>query len=253
MESCKGTEKKQKKNSVLLIFGIILVLFFTGAVLLHRLRTPRPDEAFLPESGSYLIQGVPHYNQKKSYPTGCESVAAVSLMQYYGIDISIHEFIDDYLPKAGLPVSRGSDTLYGESPWKYFIGDPKAEDGCGCYAPVIVGAVNRVPETGFHAKFLTDTDLMALSKEYVSNETPVLIWATIGMTKTRPGRSWVLPDGTDFTFPKPEHALLLIGYDEESYYFSDSLSDKRITAYPKEDCEKAFAALGCQAVILCPD
>ncbi len=205
MESCKGTEKKQKKNSVLLLFGIILVLFFTGAILLHRLRTTRPDEAFLPESGSYLIQGVPHYNQKKNYPTGCESVAAVSLMQYYG------------------------------------------------YAPVIVGAVNRFPETGFHAKFLTDTDLMALSEEYVSNETPVLIWATIGMTKTRPGRSWVLPDGTDFTFPKPEHALLLIGYDEESYYFSDSLSDKRITAYPKGDCEKAFAALGCQAVILCPD
>lgn len=78
--------KKQKKKSILLLFGIILVLFFAGTILRHRLRTTRPDEAFLPESGSYIIHGVPHYNQKKairpaakaSPPFPCCSITALT-------------------------------------------------------------------------------------------------------------------------------------------------------------------------------
>lgn len=270
MQRMQRKRRKQiKKRNFLLFLGTAVLLFCAGTIFRHKPRPETPRDTVLSAAGTKadpeaphdtvvsvartcIIRGIPHYNQKENYPTGCESVAAVSLMQYYGIDISIHEFIDDYLPKAGRPVSRGSDTLYGESPWEYFIGNPRAADGCGCYAPVIVNAMNDILTPDYHAEFRSDASLAELSEEYVAKETPVLIWATIGMARAVPGLRWILPDGTDFTFLKPEHALLLIGYDENFYYFSDSLSDKRFTAYQKGDCEKAFTALGCQAVIIQP-
>ena len=43
--------------------------------------------------------------------------------------------------------------------------------------------------------------------------------------------------------------MVLVGYDEEQYYFADSL-DATVVSYPKEPCEQAFKALGSQAIYL---
>ena len=48
------------------------------------------------------IIDVPYIYQAVKYPTGCESVSATSVLQYYGLDISVDTFIDEYLPKAEL-------------------------------------------------------------------------------------------------------------------------------------------------------
>ena len=45
----------------------------------------------------------PYINQGDKFPTGCESVSAVMLLQYLGYSITVEEFIADYLEKeAGL-------------------------------------------------------------------------------------------------------------------------------------------------------
>ena len=46
------------------------------------------------------IINVPYLDQSNAAPTGCESVTAVMLLQYLGVDIGINEFIDKYLDKA---------------------------------------------------------------------------------------------------------------------------------------------------------
>ena len=40
---------------------------------------------------------VPYINQSKRYPTGCESVSSVMLLQYLGYDITVDEWIEQYL------------------------------------------------------------------------------------------------------------------------------------------------------------
>ena len=47
----------------------------------------------------YKIQ-VPYIDQSVKYPTGCESVSAVMLLQYLGYEISVDEFISKYLEYA---------------------------------------------------------------------------------------------------------------------------------------------------------
>ena len=63
---------------------------------------------------------------------------------------------------------------------------------------------------------------------------------------------WYLPNGELFTFVGPEHALVLIGYDNNNYYFSDSLQYGDVTAYNKKLVEKAYYGLSAQSLVLDP-
>ena len=43
-----------------------------------------------------IIQ-VPYIDQSVKYPTGCESVSTVMLLQYLGYKVTVDEFIENYL------------------------------------------------------------------------------------------------------------------------------------------------------------
>ena len=47
----------------------------------------------------------------------------------------------------------------------------------------------------------------------------------------------------------PMHCLLLVGYDEEYYYFHDP-QVAAYTGYPKKMCEVAYEGMGAQAVVI---
>ncbi len=199
-----------------------------------------------------MIQNVPHIPQSEEYPTGCESVAAVSLMRYYGEEITVESFIDQHLPIADYPSLGDDGILHGESPWEAFIGDPYSSSGYGCYSTAIVKALKSAVAHRFTIHSISRASLPMLCREYIDHGHPVMIWATMYMKEAYPGNAWQLPNGETFQFICPEHALLLIGYDEENYYFSDPLSEEAVTAYPKMACEKAYEALDSQAVVMLP-
>lgn len=196
-----------------------------------------------------IIRGVPHLDQSTGYATACESLAAVSLLQYYGSEVTPSSFIRQYLPVAPYPAADQNGILHAESPWDYFIGDPLKTNGYGCYSTAIVKGMEAAPHQGT-PKVLRNIPLDELCSTYIDNGDPVMIWATIEMAPTRQGHSWILPDGAYFTFIRPEHALLLIGYDDRSYYFSDSLAEDDITAYDREAVQTAYHALYEQAIVI---
>lgn len=197
---------------------------------------------------THVINDVPHIYQCDFYPTGCESVSAVSLMNFYGIDITVDEFIDDYLPCSDLPQRDEDGNMYAESPWFTFIGDPRSADSYGCYASVIENAVSDALPDGYTVEAEYGTSLEYAAEEYIANGEPVIIWATIDMKESWQGNSWTVPNGEYFTFICPEHALIFIGYDEDCYYFCDSTSQSEIVSYYKKDCEQAYSALGAQMI-----
>ena len=85
---------------------------------------------------------VPYINQSENYPTGCESVTTVMLLHYLGYNISVDDFIDNYLVKRDFEVRDG--ILYGPNPWECFAGSPYDTDSMGCYAPVICKALKPI-------------------------------------------------------------------------------------------------------------
>ena len=85
---------------------------------------------------------VPYLSQSPRYPTGCESVSSVMLLQHLGYEITVDEWIEQYLEQQEFETKDG--IIYGGDPRKVFCGNPYREDGMGCYAPVICKTLDRV-------------------------------------------------------------------------------------------------------------
>ena len=218
------------------------------------------------KTGKKIIIQAPYIDQSGRYPTGCESVSAVMLLQHLGIDITVDEFIETYLEKKAFEEKDG--ILFGPDPRKYFCGSPYDEDAFGCYAPVIVNALEKVfldmksgkrstrrEEAAYRAVDETGTPLEELLTKYIDHGMPVICWACIDMREPVIGPQWYLFDteadqspGAIFTWISNEHCMLLVGYDEENYYFNDPHNGNGLTGYPREITEKRHRAQYMQAV-----
>ena len=188
----------------------------------------------------------PYIDQTKEWPTGCESVSAVMLLQYLGIEISVKEFVERYLEKE--PFFEKNGTFYGGNPWNVFVGDPADDRSMGCYAPVIVNALKRVFKEKelvtekFEPVDLSGVSMERLLRDYINNDTPVIFWASLDLKETITGPEWILTDsGKLFTWRSNEHCMLLVGYDEENYYFNDPWHNHGTIGYSKELVEKRHA------------
>lgn len=173
-------------------------------------------------SSSHIISSVPYIDQTAEWPTGCESVSTVMLLQHLGIDITVEQFVQ-YLPKATL--IRENEKLIGADPKKYFIGSPANPNSFGCYAPVIANTLNNVFQElhlSFHASDVSGQPTDTLLEHYIANDMPVIYWATIDLKESYLGPTWILPETeSSFTWRSNEHCMLLTGYDEEHLYFND--------------------------------
>lgn len=187
-----------------------------------------------------IIQ-VPYIDQSVKYPTGCESVSTVMLLQYLGYDISVDKFIADYLEMKNFEEREGQ--LFGADPNLYFCGSPYDKDSFGCYAPVICKALTKVIGNEYEIVNETDTSIEDLIKKYIDKDMPVIFWACINMREPIVGPQWKLLDsGETFTWISNEHCMLLVGYDEEGYYFNDPHENRGLIRYEKELVGKRHSA-----------
>ena len=184
---------------------------------------------------------VPYIDQSVKYPTGCESVSTVMLLQFLGYNISVDEFIDTYLQKRDFEEREGQ--LYGADPNLYFCGSPYDEASFGCYAPVICNSLKAVLKDEYEVINETDTPLEVLEKKYLDHDLPVVFWTCINMREPITGPSWKLLDtGEEFTWISNEHCVLLVGYDDENYYFNDPYENNGLTCFPKKLVENRHKA-----------
>lgn len=193
-----------------------------------------------------IIQA-PYIDQSIKYPTGCESVSTVMLLQYLGYDISVDEFIADYLEMKDFEEREGQ--LFGADPNLYFCGSPYDKDSFGCYAPVICKALEKMIGDKYDIVNETDTPTEELIKKYIDADIPVIFWACINMREPIVGPEWKLLDsGETFTWISNEHCMLLVGYDEEGYYFNDPHENRGLIRYDKELVENRHKAQYSMAV-----
>ena len=188
----------------------------------------------------YKIQ-VPYIDQSVKYPTGCESVSAVMLLQYLGYEISVDEFISKYLECRDMEMREG--VLYGPDPNECFCGSPYDEDSYGIYAGGLKKALDKAAGDRYCFEDESGTPIEELLRKYIDQDMPVIFWACINMRKEIPGPEWKLLDtGERFLWISNEHCMLLVGYDEENYYFNDPYDNNGVIGYSKQLVEKRHAA-----------
>ena len=196
-----------------------------------------------------VIIEAPYIDQSPRWPTGCESVSAVMLLRYLGYDITVDEFINNDLEMQDFREENGD--VFGPDPRKYFCGSPYDPDAFGCYAPVIVNALSKVfaGERKYESADETGTSEKELLEKYIDRGMPVIFWACIDMREPVTGPQWRLYDtGEWFTWISNEHCMLLVGYDDEKYYFNDPHNGNGLTGYARDIVEKRRRAQHMQAV-----
>lgn len=248
--------KGKKRKAVALLISVLAITAAVAAVLNfnHYDKDPQASSAseqsssespqdIEPEiSDSYIIENIGHICQLNKWPNGCESVSAVMALNFFGIDVSVDYFIDNYLEMSELPFD----------PYKTYGGNPRDGSGFGCYAPVIKSALDKALEgSNYAADIVSSATVESLCEKYIQNDIPVIFWATQDMQKPFEGKTWEY-GGKSITWIRPEHCLLLIGYTKDSYVFCDPLKTESSTSYPKASVETAYEGLNSQAVVIMP-
>ena len=148
-------------------------------------------------------------------------------LKYYNFDISVDEFINNYL-ELGDMYYKGNK-LFAPDPFDKFVGSPYDSHSYGCYAPVIEKALKKIiNEKNLNDAFdvinLTDVPMKKIIEEYIDKDIPVIFWSTINLAPAKKTTKWIVPEtGKEFQWTANEHCLLLVGYDTEAnlYYFND--------------------------------
>ncbi len=204
------------------------------------------------EPTSYLIENVPALCQYPDFPTGCESVCAVMVLHFWGKDVSMDSFVDVYLEREpdGFYLKRGA--VYGPDPYQTFVGDPRAgKYSFGCMAPMIRTAMEKAVSGELLISDLTGTDLEKICRDQIANDRPTLVWVTRNMKSVLYESDWYLPNRKLFRWPKNEHCMVLVGYDETHYSLIDPETGT-LETWPKELVEKRYQTLGKQALVASP-
>lgn len=209
--------------------------------------TARPT---VPAPAAFRLSNVPIIPQHPLYPTGCESAAAVMALQYAGEPITMADFIDKHLVKDTRFYYEGG-VRYGPDPWEVFAGDPRTTSSYGCMSPVIKNAMVSYLKNDARVEDASGLSMQELCERYVAQGIPVVVWVSINMLNVFPTDTWITPDGDSFTWPGNEHCMLLIGYDEENYYFNDPYKGREVS-YDRKRAESRYEALEKQALAVLP-
>ena len=210
------------------------------------------------QTTSYQISGVPVIVQGGGLTAACETYACTMLLQYYDFDIDEYEFVDNYLITK--PVYFGTDgTRYGPDMNSAYAGD--VYTGYGINAPGMAKCMNnylKEEKSNLSAQPLSGVSLEELCEEYILNDIPVMVWATTYMDEPYVMTTWIVDYadedsevkvGDTVSWQMHEHCMVLIGFDDENYYFCDSVSGK-VSAYDKATSEERYSQIGMQAIIL---
>lgn len=206
-----------------------------SAILEHTTRAAENYE--YPNSFSLDI---PFVSQYPELPTGCEITALTTVLNYLGYNVDKLTMADYYLDKGKM----------GEvSPYKAFVGNPRDEDSCGAFAPVLVNSATKYLKSQrsyMNVYNITGAEYNELL-DYVDDGHPVLVLETMYMKEPYESCTWNI-DGENIMWLSREHAMVLIGYTQSTYIMADPL--RGICEYDKELVETRYKSMGKQAIVI---
>lgn len=206
-------------------------------------------EESIDEASSVEVADVPVLSQFPELPTGCEATAATMLLQWGGVEVSKEE-IAAAIPRQPMPewsvTEDGEETalMLGANPNEVFVGDPESV-GFGVYHKPVADVINLfLPE---RVKDLSGISFEGLLEAMKENQAPAVVWATVDMTELELFAEWTDPYGGVVQWYEPEHAMTLVGFDDDYVYVNDPYRGQQ-SAYERELFRDRWERMGSQAV-----
>ncbi len=201
----------------------------------------KSDESF---PNKYVTEGFNTVMQLPELPTGCEVTALCELLNYLGFDIDKVTLADEFMP-----MDNNGVTTMREA----YIGDPKSEEGFGCFTPVIVQTADDYFESVKSPCYAVDMTGRSLRELFyqIAQGRPVVVWSTIDLIISPSIYRWTTYEGEEMWFNDFQHCVVVYGYDydENVVHVADPL--KGNVKYNMDDFNKAYELMGNQAVLVC--
>ncbi|KPU45666.1 hypothetical protein OXPF_08990 [Oxobacter pfennigii] len=211
-------------------------------ILLLQLLLNLPGTAYAKNIGTIIK--APVLNQFPELPTGCEATSLTMLLNWAGVNVSKEE-VAGSLPIGCIPTAK-ENRLYGDNPHKAFVGNPFTVNGYGVYHEPIADILNKyLPDSALD---LTGASFEEILKAIDSGK-PVIVWCTIGNVYPKISKTWQDEQGNIIIWKVPEHAVLLVGYDESHVIVNDPYMGQRCR-YPLCSFEEHWEMMGKQAVTI---
>lgn len=189
-----------------------------------------------------LLQNVPFIQQLPELDRGCEVTSLAMMLQYAGVSVDKMTLADEI---EKVPFSNNG--VRG-NPNEGFVGDiyTFSESGYGVYHEPLFQLANKYLPN--RAVDLTGKNINEIYKAVKEGESVVMITnATYAPLGEDEFDTWET-DAGNVSITYNEHCVLLIGYDKESVYIHDPLSDTPNVSVPRENFEQAWVQMGSQAI-----
>lgn len=198
-----------------------------------------------PSKKSAAMLQAPVFKQYPELRAGCELTSLAMLLNYYGIEKSKMDLVPE-MEKDETPIRWAEDgtIAYWGNPNIGFVGDITGKSkGFGIYHGPLLKLLQKYVPSGID---LTGKPFDEIEQQ-VSDGFPVIVWTTVDFSVPERWVVWDTPIGpirTTFA----EHAVLLVGYDENNVYVNDPLSGKANYPIDKEQFIATWEAMGRQAI-----
>jgi len=192
---------------------------------------------------TYKISNVKTINQySKGYPTGCESAALTILLNYYKVNVTMNDVVKR-LKKGPKPYYENG-RLYGANPYIEFVGTPSDSGSYGTYEKAIMEVANYYKPGIINATGQSLDEIL----EVVSEGRPVIVWSSMNLAVPYVSRTWIHKEsGKKIKWIANEHALVIVGFNENQVIVSDSLNGS-IKSFNRATFENRYKAYGQRAL-----
>ncbi|WP_235941693.1 C39 family peptidase [Paenibacillus puerhi] len=197
-----------------------------------------------PKAASVMLDA-PAVRQLPELPSGCEVTSLTMLLKFRGIDKTKMELAAE-MKRDTTPIRYNKDgsIAYWGNPNIGFVGEPTGKaKGFGIYHTALFEQLKDHIPTAID---LTREPFERL-EDQLRDGIPSVVWTTIDY---KVPKKWVVWDTSlgpiQTTFM--EHAVLLVGFDEENVYVNDPLPGSRQQKINKEQFIATWKAMGRQAI-----
>ncbi|WP_018132228.1 C39 family peptidase [Effusibacillus pohliae] len=199
-----------------------------------------------PQAASKVEIQVPGQSQEPEYYNGCEVTSVSMLLTAAGHPMDKTE-LADRIAKDSTPqvVDENGAIISWGDPNVGFVGDITGQQpGYGVYHGPVAKMLNSILPNG--AEDLTGRPFDEILGRVAAGK-PVIVWTTVDFQPTSGWVKWQGPNGpVKATFD--EHAVLLVGYDDQHVFVNDPLDGSAGKAVDRNSFTTAWEQLGKQAV-----
>lgn len=191
------------------------------------------------DNKKFYINNVPLINQFPELPTGCEVTSAAMLLNFYGVKAD-KVTLAEQVRKTDLP-RFFNGRVVGESPYEYFIGNPRDNKAFGVFNGPIYNLISNYKE----AENITGCEFEKVTNK-VKEGKPVMVWITRDLAPVQYSSSWYVRDEM-FWWPKGEHTVVITGIEENIIIVNDPYGGEE-KSFDLEKFKITWENMGRQAI-----